>query len=225
MRRSVIVRLAAASGILYGVMEIVGDSLSTTTSSSSSPSQVAAYFAAHAPTPSTWAGMYIETFGAFAILLFGAYLWSLVGNREDGRLLAVLVLSTAIIQSCVIFAGEPAKAAAFYRAGQGQLDPQSASTLLDLNNASFLAGFMAQAVMVAAASGLALVTGIFSRWLALPGFVVAAALLIVITSPPSSNLPVAVNLVFFLWLAVTSGALVWRAPLLAKRWSSQPAAA
>ena len=224
MTKSTIARLLSATGILYGLMEIVGDSLSSTTDSSNTPQQIAAYFAGHAPTLSTWAGIFIETTGAFAFLIFAAYLWSLSTGRAEGRILGVLALAGGLIQTAIILTGEPPKAAAFYRAAQG-LDPQVAAALRDLNNGSFTTGFLAQALLVAAASGLALRSGIFSRWLAWPGLVLAVALVVVIAAtPPGSGAAIAVNLVFLLWLAVTSGTLAWRAPSLEQAWSRQPAA-
>ena len=145
MSGSFIGRLGAAGAIAYGVMEIVGDSLSSTTDSTQSPQQIAAYFAAHAPTTSTWVGIYIETLGAFAFLIFGAYLWSVGRDRKEGRLLSILALSGGIVQTAVILAGEPPKIEAFFRASQG-MDPQVVAAMLDLNNASFFLGFMPQAL-------------------------------------------------------------------------------
>ena len=224
MTRSVIMRLLAASGLLYGIMEVFGDSLSSTTDSSQSPQQVAAYFASHAPTASTWAGMYVETIGAFALLAFSAYVWTLGRDTEWARILGALALCAGIIQTALILGGEPAKAAVFFRASRGELDPPVAAALLDLNNGAFLAGFMAQALLAAAVSGLAVVRGIYPRWLALPGFGVAAALLAVIATPAGSSLPVLVNLIFFLWLAAISVVLALRGPVSVRGLAPKPAA-
>jgi hypothetical protein len=222
MSGSVISRLGAAGAIAYGVMEIVGDSLSSTPDSTQSPQQIAAYFAAHAPTTSTWVGIYIETLGAFAFLIFGAYLWSVGRDRREGRLLSILALSGGIVQTAVILAGEPPKIEAFFRASQG-MDPQVAAAMLDLNNASFFLSFMPQALLVAAASGMAIRTGLFPAWLGWAGLGVAIALLAVIAAPVDSNLRVLVNLVFFIWLAVTGAVLLWRAPAGIPALSNLPA--
>jgi hypothetical protein len=224
MSRSVIARLGAAGAIAYGVMEIVGDSLSSTTDSTQTPPQIAAYFAAHAPTPSTWIGIYLETLGMFAFLIFGAYLWSLGRDRQEGRLLAILALSGGVVQTAVGLAGEPPKIELFFRATQG-MDPQVAAAMLDLNNAAFFLGFMPQALLVAAASGLAIRTGLFPAWLGWAGLGVAAALLASIAAPVDSNVHVLVNVVFFLWLAVTGIGLLWRAPAAMPALSNLPASA
>jgi hypothetical protein len=214
MSGSVIARLGAAGAIAYGVMEILGDSLSSTTDSTQTPQQIAAYFAAHSPTTLTWIGIYIETLGAFAFLLFGAYLWSVGRDRKEGRLLSILALSGGIVQAAVILAGEPPKIEAYFRASQG-MDPQLAAAMLDLNNASFFLGFMPQALLVAAAAGLAIRTGLFPSWLGWAGLGVAIALLAVVAAPADSGLRVPVNLIFFGWLAVTGAVLLWRAPAVA----------
>jgi hypothetical protein len=54
---------------------------------------------------------------------------------------------------------------------------------------------------------------------------VAVALLAVIAAPLGSNLQVLVNLVFFLWLAVVSGTLLWRAPSALPALSNVPSGA
>lgn len=223
MNSSVLLRLAAAGGIAYGVMEVVGDSLSTTTDSNQTPQQIAAYFAAHAPTTATWIGIYVETLGAFAFLLFGAYLWSVAREREEGRLLSVLALSAGVLGTAVVLAGEPTKIEAFYRAGH--MDPQLAAAMLDLNNASFFLSFMPQALMAAAAAGLALRTTVLPAWLGWTGLPVAVALLAVIAAPVGSNFQVLVNVVFFLWLAVASGVSLWRPPIAMPQLSNVPSGA
>jgi Domain of unknown function (DUF4386) len=211
MNGSVIARLGAAGAIAYGVVEIVGDSLSSTTDSTQTPRQIAAYFAGHAPTAATWSGIYIETLGGFALLVFGAYLWSVGRDRRDGAMLSVLALSAGIVQAATILAGEPAKIEAYYRAAQG-MDPQIAAAMLDLNNASFYLGFMPQALFAAAAGGLAIRTGVFPAWLGWIGIAVGIALLAVVGAPVGSNLHILANGIFFLWLSVTGAVLLWRTP-------------
>jgi hypothetical protein len=222
MSSSFIGRLGAAGAIAYGVMEIVGDNLSTTTDSTQTPKQIAAYFAANPATPSTWAGIYIESLGLFALLIFGAYIWSIGRDRAGGALLAVLALSAGIVQTAAMLAAEPAKIAAFYRGAQG-MDPQVLASLQDMNNSLFYLGFMPQALLAAAAGGLAIRTGIFPAWLGWAGLVVAIAMLASIAAPPDSNLHTQANVVFFLWLTVTGGMLLWRAPKNAPSYSKVPA--
>jgi Domain of unknown function (DUF4386) len=222
MSSSFIARLGAAGAIAYGVMEIVGDSLSSTTDSTQTPQQIAAYFASNAPTTATWAGIYIEALGMFALLIFGAYLWSVGRDREGGRLLAVLALSGGVVQTAAMLAAEPPKIAIFYRAAQG-IDPQIVATLQDMHNAFFFLGFMPQALLAAAAGGLAIRTGLFPAWLGWAGIVVAIAMLASIAASPDSNFHIQANVVFFLWLAVTGGVLLWRTPEIAPSYSKVPA--
>jgi hypothetical protein len=222
MSSSVLARLGAAGAIAYGVMEIVGDSLSTGADSTETPQQIAAYFAANPPTTSTWIGIYIETLGLFALLIFGAYLWSAGQDRKGGRMLSILALSGGIVQTAAMLASEPPKIEAFFRATQG-MDPQLVAAMVDMNNAFFFLGFIPQALLAAAAGGLAIRTGLFPAWLGWAGIAVAIAMLASIAAPADSNLHIQANLVFFIWLAVTGGVLLWRTPTVAPSYSKIPA--
>lgn len=221
MKNSGISRLAAGSAIAYGVMGIVGNNLSRTMNSAHTPQQVATYFATHAPSTATWVGIYIESLGAIAFLLFGICLWSIGRDRDPSGLTSMLVLGAAILQAAMILSGEPSKIALYYRAAHG-IDPQLAAALLDLNNASFYLSFMPQALLAAAASGLALRTLIFPAWLALAGLAVSLALLIAIGIPPGYNAHMLIIGVFLLWMMATGIVLLWRSGLRNRALSTGP---
>ncbi len=155
------------------------------------------------------------------LLLFLAYLRGVLirAEGEPGRLTALaygggvtttvlLMVANALFVGTAITADDAGS--------KFKLDPNSYRLLNDTGYAVFISGVMSAIVLVAATSVLALRTGVFPRWFGWVG--IAAAVTFVVAF---AFIPV---FVFFGWILVASGLLVWWLPRARSTAAPVPAA-
>ena len=132
---------------------------------------------------------------------------------EPGRLTALAfaggVASAVLLLAANAFFAAPAITAK--DSDKFKLDPNTYRFINDTGYVFFITGVMAAVLMVAATSVIALKTGVFPRWFAWVGFVVAATFLVAFFFVPI--------FVLWGWILVASGYM-----LLSTRRTAPPAA-
>ena len=155
-------------------------------------------------------------FAAFLLMLvFLTALRALLieAEGEPGRLTALAyaggVASAVLLLAANAFFAAPAITAK--DSDKFKLDPNTYRFINDTGYVFFITGVMAAVLMVAATSVIALKTGVFPRWFAWVGFVVAATFLVAFFFVPI--------FVLWGWILVASGYM-----LLSTRRTAPPAA-
>ena len=150
-------RLGAASGIVYVVLLIGGNSIGG---------------------PDIQIVFFMEILAFLFFLFFLGNLWSALRRAEGGSGWLSATAFGAGLMSVTIKVASAAPVLAARWAGDG-LDPQLARTLQDINNASFYLSFFPLAILLAAFAIVAIRFGApLPRWLGWISAVVAVALLV-----------------------------------------------
>ena len=186
-------RLGAAGGIFYVVLTLLGNDVIGGTRPG--------------------IGLLVELLGFVFFAFFLGSLWTCLRSAEgEGDWLSAAAFGGGLVALAVKLASVAPVLAV--RAGEG-MDPGIAKALIAMNGASFVITFLPLAVMLGATAIVALRTGVLPKWLGWGAAVVAFGLLgalaaaIVSPSPPGwVFLPM---LLFALWIAATSIALIRRA--------------
>ena len=143
-------RLGAASGIVYVVLLIGGNSIGG---------------------PDIQIVFFMEILAFLFFLFFLGNLWSALRRAEGGSgWLSATAFGGGLMSVTIKVASAAPVLAALYRAGDG-LDPQLARTLQDINDASFYLSFFPLAVLLAAFAIVAIQSGTLPIWL---GWIAAA---------------------------------------------------
>ncbi len=206
-------RIAAAGGIFYVVLTLLGNDVLG--SSGDAPgitatgAQIGAYVRTHPPTALSWAALYIELLGILAFVFFLGSLWSVLRRAGEHGPFSAIAFGAGLVSVGVKIASLPAAIAAFYRAQEG-MDPQLAAALLDMNGVSFVLTWAIDAVLLAATAVVILRTGALPRWLGWTAAVLSPALLIGVVFATSFGF-VPYVLYTTLWIVATSIVLIRRA--------------
>jgi hypothetical protein len=209
-------RLGAASGVLWFLLIMVGNQLSTAgTSDSMRPSgeQILADLRRTSESATATIGFTVELLGFAALLVFLGYLsWVLRRGDGEGSWLPGTALVAGITMSAIKLGSAGPIFAAMLR--KDEISPELARTLVDINSGAFWISWLPFAVLVAATAGAALRTGLVARPLAWVGLALG-----VIGVVPGVSVAVAMSqfgaapfLLSAVWLAVLSGVLAVRGP-------------
>lgn len=212
-------RVAAATGALYVVFIIIGNTLATANDSSSSHPTGAAVLRdveRQAHSGAATAGFVLEVVGFTLFIVFLGYLAATFAARsatdDGGRVLG----ATAVVSGVTMLAiklGSAAPMVALFMDRQ-QVDPTLARVLNDINGAAFVVSWLPTAVFVgtaAVALHQARLVGRVSAWSGAALGVVGVPLAIVGLHDPAAANPVAF-LLGLLWVMVVSARIaVWPA--------------
>src|SRR5215210_6281485 len=173
-------RIAAAGGILYVVLTLLGNDVLGTSSGApgitATGAKLGAYVRTHPPTALSWAALYIELLGILAFVFFLGSLWSVLRRAEgEHGPFSAIAFGAGLVSVGVKIASFPAAIAAFYR-GQEGMDSQLAAALLDMNGVSFVLTWAIDAALLAATAVVVLSTGALPRWLGWSAAVLSGAL-------------------------------------------------
>jgi hypothetical protein len=173
-----------------------------------SRAKLADWVSGQAPTVTDYVGGYLELLAMLALVVFIAQLWSLLRTAEgEHGPLSATVLAGGLLSAAIKISSFPAAFAALWRAKQG-VEPQLAAALLDMNNASFVLSWAADALMVGAAAILIIRTSVLPRWLGWSGG--AITLILLASVPVASKAPPLGFLLTVLWILATSVVLARR---------------
>jgi hypothetical protein len=209
-------RLGAASGMLWFLLIMVGNQISTTgTNDSVRPSgeQILADLRRSSESTTATVGFTMELLGFAALLVFLGYLFWVL-RRGDGE--GSWLPGTALVAGITMIAIKLGSAGPIYAAvlRKDEISPELARTLVDINSGAFWISWLPFAVLVAATAGAALQTGLVARPLAWVGLALG-----VIGVVPAVSVAVAMSdfgaapfLLSAVWLAVLSGVLTVRGP-------------
>jgi hypothetical protein len=199
----------ALTGALFVVLFFVGGTLGGSSPDiGASRAKLADWVSGQAPTVTDYVGGYLELLAMLALVVFIAQLWSVLraAEGEHGPLSAT-VLAGGLLSAAIKISSFPAAFAALWRAKQG-VEPQLAAALLDMNNASFVLSWAADALMVGAAAILIIRTSVLPRWLGWSGGAITVILLASV--PVASKAPPLGFLLTILWIVATSVVLARR---------------
>ena len=209
-------RLGAASGVLWFLLIMIGNEMSTDgTSDNARPSgeQILADLRRSSESTTATVGLILELLGFAALLVFLGYL-SWVLRRGDGE--RSWLPGTALVAGITMIAIKLGSAAPIFAAmlRKDEISPELARTLVDINSGAFWISWLPFAVLVAATAGAALRTGLVARPVAWVGLALG-----VVGVVPGVSVAVAMSdygavpfLLSAVWLAVLSGVLAVRGP-------------
>jgi hypothetical protein len=204
----ILTRVADAGGILFVVCLMVGyvvlidpfmpDSLD-------SPDAVLTHLQSHPPTATFWAGVWVESAGLVALVLFGARLAGRIRAAEPGSWLPFAVVGLAVGSFAVKIGSFAPSLAALHI---DRYDAGTVTALLDINYAAFYVCWALDGAFAVLVGLAALAIGGLPRWLG--AFAVVAGLAVV-GGLADETLLENMQLVFLVWMVVTSGWLLTRA--------------
>ncbi len=208
-------RLGALSGILGGVLGMVGFSLFASGAlaqalQENSKESVARAVASPSP-GQAYLGISLDTLSSFLLVLFAARLWGRLRRAEgDPGWLSVATLAGFILGIAASLADKAAFYALAAQAGHG-LEVQEAITLGHLAQAGFnLAGQYIGVLFLGCAAVVILRARALPRWLGWGAAVIAALNLVSLLMPPTVDFPRIGFWLVFLWLLVTSVVMLAR---------------
>jgi hypothetical protein len=206
-----VAQLGAGSGIAYVGLALAGTSIAGGGNSppeSASPQRLAHYLVSHPTGTPQWTGAFLELLALLALIVFGAYLFTALRQHDRDGFLPVLALGAGVATAAVKLGSFGPAFAAHYRAKE--LSPQLVAALLDINSVGFALDMALTGLLLAAAGGAALQTGVLPRWLAWAGIAIAVLLV--------GTVPLAVTTGFgpafllgLLWTVAASVSLLRRA--------------
>jgi hypothetical protein len=201
-------RLGAASGVLWFLLIMVGNQMSTAgTSDGVRPSGEQILADLRRTSTTATVGFTVELLGFAALLVFLGYLFWVL-RRGDGE--GSWLPGTALVAGITMIAIKLGSAGPIYAAvlRKDELSPELARTLVDINSGAFWISWLPFAVLVAATAGAALRTGLVARPLAWIGLALG-----VVGVVPAVSLAVAMSEFGAApFLAVLSGVLAVRGP-------------
>lgn len=200
MDKQIYPRVGAASGIIFLVLLLVGNSIFESGNESM--------------------GAAVELVGLLSFIPFLGYLWSVLrqAEGEDGWLSA-----TALAAGLAGITVKLGSAAPILAARDLQEGTPLYSALQGINGASFNLTMLPFGVMVAAVAIVTLKTRVLPVWLGLIGAVTAPALVVNGAFFDAEFIPA--FLLFLLWTVLTSVVLTWRAGRAREKTSVSPESA
>jgi len=200
-------RIADAGGILFVLLVGVGYIAFVSSSmpeSLAAPEEVARHLRDHPPTTTFWLGVWMEAAGLVALVLLAGRLAARIRAAGPASWVPSTVVGLAVAGMTVKLASfAPALAATHV----DRYDAGTLTALLDINDASFDLAWALDGAFVLLLGLGALAVRALPRWLAAWGAAAGAAVLIGIAVPGLFD---TLQLVFLVWLLVTSGWLLLR---------------
>ena len=170
--------------------------------------------------PLARAGYALVVLSFVAFLVFLSFLHRILREAEGaGGWVATLALGAGLVYAAVRFAAQPPRMVAFYR---DDLTPESARTLVDLNDTAFVSSGLLMGLFVAAAAWVFLAHRVLPRWLGWFGFgsgVLAVGAGVVGMAYPAGYIPFPF-LAGLIWILVVSVRLTIRPQSVARGDSS-----
>jgi len=204
-------RLGATSGVLWFVLTMVGNTLSTAgTDQSAKPSGERILADLQRTSTAADIGFAMELIGFLALLAFLGYLYATL-RRADAR---SWLPATALVGGVTMIAIKLGSAAPMFAAmfRKDELTPDLARTLVDINSGAFWISWLPFAVLVTATAASMLRSHLVARPLAWTGVVFGVAGVV-----PAVILPIALTdfgaapfMLSYIWLAVIAAVLALR---------------
>jgi hypothetical protein len=160
---------------------------------------IARYYAAHTYSPGA---VHIESLAILLEVFFVAALWGVLRRPEPAPAwLSAAALGAGIAAVTVKLSNFPADFALAYHAQP--LDPNLARALFEMNNFAFFVTWYLQAALLLAVMALSLAYRALPLWLGVPAGLIAISLLVAV-GVAVTNLVVVPELLWLLWVVVTS---------------------
>ena len=213
-------RLGAACGMLYVVLELAGFGIGA---AGGAYQDDIAKMVAKPPAPVAWVGLYLELLALLCFIVFAARLWATLRRAEsDPAWLSATALGAGLIFVSMTLVAFAAGAAATYRYGQG-IDAQTARALHDMARAAFILSQAVSSVFIGTTAVVALRRQALPRWLGWGAAVLAVAVLAGVAVPDSA-LPMIPGFLFLFWIVAVSVVMMRRGevPGAAVRGTSVP---
>jgi hypothetical protein len=159
---------------------------------------IARYYAAHTYSQ----GVHVEALAILLQVFFVAALWGILRRSEPTPAwLSAAALGAGMAAVAVKLSSFPAFFALVYHAQP--LDPNLARALFEMNSFAFLVTWYLQAALLLAVMALSLAHRALPLWLGIPAGLIAIALLVAVQFAVA-NLVVVPELLWLLWVVVTS---------------------
>ncbi len=210
MSQERLARLGASGGILFIVLQLVGQGLiqvgGSEPSFSASSREIVDFFEARNSVLFNIGG-YLSTLSLLALLGFLGSLWGVLRRAEGETGWLTIVAIGAGLGIVALLAGGGAWYLAVFRIDEG-LDPQIARLLFDLGNFTFATSWVLFGALTLTVATAALWLGAFPKWLGWTGLLVGIGL---VTAPTywTSQVAFTPYALFWLWLIALS-VLVFR---------------
>ena len=210
-------RVAAATGALYVILILIGNTLATSgdsTSTHPTGAQVLRDAARHAHDGRTTAGFVLEVLGFTLLIVFLGYLAATLARARCADDWSPVLGATAVVAGITMVAIKLGSAAPVVALAMDRkdLDPTLARVLNDINGVAFVLSWLPTAVFVGAAAVALLRAGLIGRptaWIgAVLGLVGVPLAILGLHDPESAN-PMAF-LLALLWVLAVSGRLAVR---------------
>jgi hypothetical protein len=210
-------RLAAATGALYVILIIVGNTLATSgdsTATHPTGARVLRDAERHAHSGQVTAGFVLEVLGFILFIVFLGYLAAMFTRARFADDWSPILGATAVVSGITMVAIKLGSAAPVVALAMDrhQLDPTLARVLNDINGAAFVLTWLPTAVFVGAAAVALRRAGLVGRAISWTGAalgLIGVPLAVVGLNDPVSANPMAF-LLGLLWVLVVSGRLATR---------------
>lgn len=202
-------RLVAGTGILYVVLVLSHGDTGGPLGFGASSSAIVSWIGSSAAPSVNWFEFYTEGLGQLCLLVFIAFLASVLRSREASpQWLSTIVLAAGLPALAVHFASFASVWTLEYRAHEGVDSHLAAASLFDSANMLYLLTWPLIGLSIAAAAVAILRYRSLPAWLGLAGLAVA---IVQFAAVPFAFGPgPAMNLASLLWVALASGTLVLR---------------
>jgi Domain of unknown function (DUF4386) len=200
-------RFADLSGVLFVVLVFVGYVVFVAPhmpESLADPEQVADHLRAHPPTAGLWLGMALEGAGLVALTVFATRLAARIRAVDPVSWVPAAVVAIAVAAMTVKLSSFTPGIAAL---DVDRYDPGTVTALLAINDAAFDVSWALDGAFVLLLGLGTLATRALPRWLAGWATLAGAAILVGIAVPAVFD---TFQLIFILWVLVTSGWLLVR---------------
>ena len=202
-------RLVASSGILYVVLVLSHGDTGSPLGFGASSSAIVHWIDSTAAHGVNWFEFYTEGLGQLSLLVFVAFLATVLRSREGSHpWLSTVVLSAGLLALAVHFASFASVWTLEYRAHEGVDSHLAAAALFDSADILYLLTWPLIGLSIAAAAVAVLRYRALPTWLGLVGLAVAVVQFAAV--PLSFGPGQVMNLASLLWVALASGTLVIR---------------
>ena len=202
-------RIGTACGALYVIIAVIatgGGSNSNVPNLGADGATIASFYAAHTYSQ----GVHLEGFAILLQIFFVAALWGVLRRSEPAPAwLSAAVLGAGIAAVAVKLSSFPAHFALVFHAQP--LDPNLARALFEMNGFAFLVTWYLQAALLLAVTALSVAYRAVPLWLGVPAGLIAVSLLVAVGFAVT-NFIVLPELLWLLWVVVTSVYLTIRPP-------------
>lgn len=208
MTSTLLYRFGALCGAFYVVLAILASDVlgNLGPDSTATKEEIGAWFRENPATTRDWALAYLEVVALLAFLTFVAFLgWFLRRADGDRTWLPGAAVGAGLVSAAVKIGSGPAMFAVMWRADDG-LSDELAAVLVDMNGAAFVLTWALDALMLAAAGAVIVMTRCAPRWLGWSALAIAGLSMIAVATPSAP-----IGFMFaLLWFVVAGVTLAWR---------------